>query len=85
MERSERTHSGEGVSCLLFVVVNTRDRSDIDVGRYEAILSVRSEMLAVDGKANERVAGSESPGKDSRRTLTLEEAMVRVCCGNTLI
>lgn len=32
-------------------------------------------MLAVDGKVNERVAGSDSPGKDDSRTLTFEEAI----------
>jgi hypothetical protein len=28
------------------------------------------------GKANESVAGSDSPGKDDKRTLTFDEAMM---------
>ena len=32
-------------------------------------------MLAVDGKVNESVAGSDSPGKDDSRTLTFEDAI----------
>lgn len=35
-------------------------------------------MLAVDGKVNESVAGSDSPGKDDNRTLTFEEAILGV-------
>lgn len=35
-------------------------------------------MLAVDGKVNESVAGSDSPGKVESRTLTFEEAMLGV-------
>lgn len=62
---------------MLFVVVKASDRSERDGGRYEATFSVRSEMLAVEGKANERVAGSDNPGNEARRTLTLGEAMLR--------
>lgn len=32
--------------------------------------SVRSERVETDGRAKETVEGSESPGKDERRTLT---------------
>lgn len=63
------------MSCLLLVVVRTRDRREIDDGRHEAILVVRSDVLAVDGKVNESVAGSDSPGKDDSRMLTFEEAI----------
>ena len=35
-------------------------------------------MLAVDGKVNESVGGSDSPGKDDNRTLTFEEAILCV-------
>lgn len=60
---------------MLFVVVRTSDWSETDDGRYEAILAVKSDVLAVDGKVNESVAGSDSPGKDDSRTLTFEEGI----------
>jgi hypothetical protein len=58
------------------VVVRAKDSSEIEDGRYEATFSVKSEMLDVEGKVNERVDGSDSPGKDVNRTLILDEAIV---------
>lgn len=69
-------HSVDGFSCLLPVVVKTSDCRESVEGRYEATFSVRSEMLAVEGKANERVAGSDSPGKDDNKMLTFGEAIL---------
>lgn len=62
--------------CLLLVVVRMRRSSEIEVGRYEATLSVRSEMLAVEGRAKETVDGSDRPGNDESRTLTFDCAML---------
>lgn len=64
-------HCADAVSCLLFVVVRKSELRGSDVGRKEATFSVRSETLAVEGKAKESVGGSASPGKDARRILTL--------------
>lgn len=40
-------------------------------------------MLAVDGKVNESVAGSDSPGKVDSRTLTFEEAIFECLRNNS--
>ena len=56
--------------------MRAKDCSEIEDGRYEATFSVKSEMLDVEGKVNERVDGSDSPGKDVNRTLILDEAIV---------
>ena len=42
------------------------------------ILSVRSAMLDDDGSENERVEGSERPGKVDRRTLTFWDAILDI-------
>jgi hypothetical protein len=75
IERIDFAHS-EGASCLLLVVVRVRDCSEIEDGRYEATFCVKSEMLDVEGKVNERVDGRDSPGKDVNRTLILDEAIL---------
>jgi len=67
--------SAEGVICLLLVVVRMRDCRESDDGRYEATFSVRSEMLEVDGSENERVDGSDRPGKDESKMFTLDDAI----------
>jgi hypothetical protein len=54
----------------------------MDGGRYDATLFVRSEMVAVEGKANERVAGSDNPGKEARRTLIGGDSIVNMGCRN---
>lgn len=68
--------SAEGRICLLFVVVRMRDCRDNDNGRYEAIFSVRSEMLEVKGSENETVDGSDRPEKVESKMFTFEEAMI---------
>lgn len=70
------SESEEARICLLLVVVRMRRSREIEVGRYEATVSVRSEMLAVEGRAKERVDGSDSPGKDDSRMLTFDCAML---------
>jgi hypothetical protein len=62
----------EAKICLLLVVVRMRRSSEMEVGRYEATLSVRSVMLAVEGRVKERVDGSDRPGNDESRTLTFD-------------
>lgn len=74
--RSDRIHWEDELSCLLPVVVKTSDWREMVDGRYEATFSVRSEMLSVEGKANESVAGSDSPGKEDRSMFTFGESMV---------
>jgi hypothetical protein len=75
IDRIEFAHS-DCASCLLLVVVRMRDCNEIEDGRYEATFSVKSEMLDVEGNANESVDGRDSPGKDVSRTLTLDEAIL---------
>jgi hypothetical protein len=53
-----------------------RRSRESEVGRYEATLSVRSDTVAVEGSANERVDGSERPGKDESKTLIFDCAML---------
>lgn len=72
----DRSEAGEANICLLLVVVRMRRSRESEVGRYEATLSVRSETLAVEGSANERVDGSESPWKEESRTLIFDGAML---------
>lgn len=76
-EISDCKGSAEGVICLLFVVVRMSDCRESEFGRYEATLSVKSEMAEEDAKENETVAGNDSPGKDDSRTFTFWDAMVR--------
>lgn len=66
----------EAKICLLLVVVRMRRSSEMEVGRYEATLSVRSAMLAVEGSAKERVDGSDKPGNDESRTLKFDCAIL---------
>ena len=73
-------HCADEVTCLLLVVVKRRELSERDDGRKEATFSVRSETLAVEGKAKESVGGSASPGKDASKILTLWVAMMYLCC-----
>lgn len=54
------------------------DLSGTDGGRREMTFSVRSERVEMDGSEKETVEGSESPGKDERRTLTCS-AMLEWC------
>lgn len=68
--------SEEAKICLLLVVVRMRRSREIEVGRDEATLSVRSEMLAVEGSEKERVDGSESPGNDESRMLKFDCAIL---------
>ena len=60
----------EGVICLLFVVVRISDCRESVFGRYDATLSVKSEMAEEDANENETVAGNDSPGKDESKTFT---------------
>lgn len=73
--RSE-TVRDDGRSCLLLVVVRMRDCSGTVGGIYEETFSHRSERVDVDGSENETVEGSESPGKDERRTLTWDAILI---------
>lgn len=66
----------EGVICLLFVVVSMSDSSESEDGRYEAILSVKSEMFEVDAKEKVTVAGRDRPGKDESKTFTFGDAIL---------
>ena len=69
--------SADGKTCLLLVVVRMRDCRESEDGRYDATFSVKSEMLEVEGKENVRVDGSDRPGKEDRRILTFEDAILR--------
>lgn len=73
-------HCADEVTCLLLVVVKSRDLSESEDGRKDATFSVRSETLAVEGKAKERVGGSASPGKDASKILTFWVAIMYFCC-----
>lgn len=66
----------KGSSCLLLVVVKMRDWNGTDVGIYDEILSARSAMVEVEVREKERVEGRESPGKDVRRMLMFDEAIL---------
>lgn len=74
--RRDWREAADGVICLLLVVVRIRDCRESAEGRYEATLSVRSEMLEVEGSENETVDGSDRPGKEESRTLTFEDAIL---------
>jgi hypothetical protein len=82
VQKRYRRGSDEGVICLLLVVVRISDCRESEDGRYEATLSVRSEIVEVDANENETVAGSESPGNDDSRTLTFDDAILK--CGRKI-
>lgn len=74
--KAERKRSAEGVICLLSVVVRMRDRKEIEVGRYEATRSVRSDTVDVSGNEKDTVDGSDRPGKVDSRIFTFDEAIL---------
>lgn len=77
VKKRDRRGSDDGVICLLFVVVRISDCRESEDGRYEATLSVRSEIVEVGASENETVVGSESPGKDDSRMFTFGNAILR--------
>lgn len=68
--RRDWRRSEDGTTCLLLVVVKMSDWNGTADGRRDTTFSVRSERVEMDGREKETVEGSESPGKDERRTLT---------------
>lgn len=75
------TFSDDGRRCLLFVVVTIRLTPVLcsESGRYEAIVSVRSVMVEVDGRDTDKVGGSDRPGNVESRKFTAYEAMMIKC------
>jgi hypothetical protein len=77
-EMNSEIGSADGSICLLLVVVKTRDCSDMEEGMYDKTLSHRSDRVDVAGRANATVEGSESPGKDERRTFTCDTGILKL-------
>lgn len=71
------TDCAEGRTRVLDVVVRVR-RVDKFEGSSLDSLSVRSDIVDVEGTGRERVDGNERPGKEVRRTLIVDDAMVAV-------
>ena len=72
--RSARVPVDEnGESSLLLEVVRTKstERGLSDDGKRDEIASVRSATVEVDGSEMERVGGSDRPGNEDSRTLTV--------------
>lgn len=67
-------------SCLFEIVV--RIRRLLCAGIRSWIRSWRSEMLVAAGKGKERVAGRLRPGKEVKKTLTVDEPIVNCSISN---